>query len=106
MDVKPKYCCGNLEIDLAANTVRLSGKELFLTGIEYKLLSYLAANAGRVITPDQLLTQVWGEEYIGDNHLLQANMTRLRSKLQEDFKNPKYILTRIGVGYELLKEPN
>lgn len=97
----PKYRYDDLEVDLAANRVSLKGKNIDLTGTEYKILSCLVTNAGRVLTPDQILTKVWGEEYAGDNHLLQSSMARLRRKLQDDFRNSKYIATKIGIGYEL-----
>ena len=56
-------------------------------------------NAGRVVTPNQILEEVWGEEYAGENHLLQVTVGRLRQKLKDDAKNPKYILTKPGIGY-------
>ncbi len=102
---QPVYCCGELEVDQTKNKVSLEGKDILLTRTEYKILSYLTANAGRVITPNQLLEKVWGEDYVEDNHLLQAHMTRLRHKLKDDYKNPKYIRTKIGIGYELRKMP-
>ena len=102
---QPKYCCGELEVDLTQNKVSLAGEEIILTGTEYKILSYLTVNAGRVITPNQLLQKVWGEEYVGANHLLQSMMARLRHKLRDDSRNPKYILTNRGIGYELRKMP-
>ena len=67
------------------------------------MLSYICLNAGRVVTPDQLLNNVWGEEYIGAAHLLQVNIARLRKKLGDNAKNPEYILTRPGIGYIITK---
>ncbi|OGO21531.1 MAG: DNA-binding response regulator [Chloroflexi bacterium RBG_16_50_9] len=93
----------DLIIDFTSHRVMVAGKEIELTPTEYKLLSYIACNAGRVITPDQLLTKVWGEEYIGDPHLLQVNIARLRQKLGDNARNPTYILTRPGIGYMMLK---
>lgn len=103
--IPSKYRCGDLQVDIAANRVSLKGENIDLTATEYKILTYLVVNAGRILTQDQILKKVWGEEYAGDNHLLQASMARLRRKLQDDFKNPKYILTRIGIGYELRQKP-
>lgn len=105
MSFQPKYCCGELEVDLANKKASVAGKEVLLTSIEFKILSYLTANAGKVITQNQLLEKVWGEDYIEDKHLLQVHMTRLRHKLQDDAKPPRYIQTRIGIGYELRKMP-
>ena len=89
----------DLTIDFTSHRVTVEGQELKLTSTEYRLLSYICRNAGRVVTPDQLLDKVWGEEYIGAPHLLQVNIARLRKKLGDDAKNPAYILTRPGIGY-------
>lgn len=89
----------DLIIDYSSNRVSLKDNELILTSTEYRLLSYISQNAGRVVTPDQLLNKVWGEAYLGTPHLLQVNIARLRKKLGDDAKNPSYILTRPGIGY-------
>lgn len=89
----------DLTVDFAAHRVMVKDAELNLTSTEYKLLTYISQNAGRVITPDQLLIKVWGEDYIGAPHLLQVNIARLRKKLGDDAKRPSYILTRPGIGY-------
>lgn len=93
----------DLVIDFTSRLVTMNNQELKLTSTEYKMLSYIALNAGRVITPDQLLNNVWGEEYIGAAHLLQVNIARLRKKMSDDAKNPEYILTRPGIGYIMSK---
>jgi len=90
-------------IDFTSRRVTVKGKELKLTATEYKMLSYICLNAGRVVTPDQLLDKVWGEEYIGAAHLLQVNIARLRKKMGDDAKQPEYIITRSGIGYILAK---
>ena len=89
----------DLTVDFAAHRVMVNNTELNLTSTEYKLLTYISQNAGRVITPDQLLIKVWGEEYTGAPHLLQVNIARLRKKLGDDAKQPSYIMTRPGIGY-------
>ncbi len=93
----------DLVIDFTSHRVMVNSQELNLTSTEYKLLSYISRNAGRIVTPDQLLDKVWGEEYIGAPHLLQVNIARLRKKLGDDAKNPTYILTRPGIGYIMSK---
>jgi DNA-binding response OmpR family regulator len=93
----------DLVIDFTSRRVTVNGSELILTSTEYRLLSYISRNAGRVVTPDQLLDKVWGEEYIGAPHLLQVNIARLRKKLGDDAKHPTYILTRPGIGYIMFK---
>ncbi len=93
----------DLAIDFGSHRVMVNNNELKLTSTEYKLLSYISLNAGRVITPDQLLHKVWGEEYIGAPHLLQVNVARLRKKLGDNAKQPIYIMTRPGIGYIMSK---
>ncbi len=101
--IEPAFCCRNLVIDFARHRVSLDSREINLTATEYRILCYLARNADRLVTPDHILKAVWGEEYISETHLLQVNMTRLRQKLQDDPRNPRYILTRPGIGYMMLR---
>jgi DNA-binding response OmpR family regulator len=93
----------DLVVDYCSHRVMVNNSELKLTSTEYKLLSYIALNAGRVITPDQLLHKVWGEEYVGAPHLLQVNIARLRKKLGDNARKPSYIMTRPGIGYIISK---
>ncbi len=97
---------GELTIDYAQHLVRKTGEEISLTPIEYRLLAYLAQNAGRVVTQDLLLEHVWGSEYVGESHMLQVNVNRLRRKLEADPAHPRYILTKVGIGYLLATQPN
>ena len=101
---EPAFYFDDLVIDSVGHKVTLGGQEVSLTATEYRLLSYLVHNAGRVVTPGQILHQVWGEEYAGEIHLLQVNMARLRQKLRDDAKNSRYIFTRPGIGYMLAKQ--
>jgi DNA-binding response OmpR family regulator len=100
---QPAFQSADLAVDFARHVVTVGGREVSLTAIEYKMLSYLARNAGRVVTPDDILGRVWGEEYCGANHIVQVNMARLRKKLGDDAKKPKYIMTRPGIGYSIAK---
>ena len=100
---EPELRCHDLIVDFAGHKVTLNGGEVNLTATEYRLLSYLARNAGRVVTPDQVVTEVWGEEYLGETHLLQVNMARLRQKLGDGARNSRYIQTRPGIGYMMVK---
>ena len=97
---------GDLSIDYAQHLVSMVGHEVPLTPIEYRLLAYLAQNAGRVVTQDLLLEHVWGSEYIGEGHMLQVNINRLRRKLEPDPSQPRYILTKVGIGYYLATQAN
>ncbi len=101
---EPALHFDDLVIDFARHRVTQGNQEVNLTATEYRLLCYLVHNAGRVVTPDQTLKNVWGEEYIGEPHLLQVTIARLRQKLKDDAKNPRYILTRPGVGYMFMKQ--
>lgn len=101
--LEPAFSRQDLEIDFARHRVTLNREELDLTATEYRLLSYLARNAGRILTPDQILSTIWGEEYAGEHHLLQVNIASLRKKLGEDSKNPRFILTKHGMGYMFAK---
>jgi len=98
------FRCGDLVIDPARRLVTVGGVEVRLTATEYALLSYLALNAGRLLTPDQILEKVWGDDYLGETHLLQVNIARLRRKLGDNARNAKYIVTRPGIGYMMLSE--
>ena len=103
--VRPVITIGELLVDFAQHRVTMKGQELDLTPIEYRLLAYLAQNAGRVVTQDLLLEHVWGEEYVGESHLLQVNVNRLRRKLEDDPARPRYLLTKMGVGYMIAALP-
>jgi DNA-binding response OmpR family regulator len=97
---------GDLTIDYAQHLVKLSGQELQLTPTEYRLLAYLAQNAGRVVTQDLLLEHVWGQDYLGESHMLQVNVNRLRHKLERDPARPQYLKTKVGIGYVLTAPPH
>jgi len=101
--VEPAFHCHELTIDYTGHRVTLGEDELILTATEQRLLTCLARNAGRVLTSGQLLAKVWGEAYLGEIHMLQVNMERLRRKLRDDARNPRFISTRTGIGYMLLK---
>jgi DNA-binding response OmpR family regulator len=97
---------GELSIDFTQHLVTMAGREITLTPIEYRIISYLALNAGRVVTQDLLLEHVWGAEYVGESHMLQVNVNRLRRKLEADPTHPRYILTKVGIGYLLATQPD
>ncbi len=96
---------GDLAVDYAQHLVTMAGQEVPLTPIEYRLLAYLAQNAGRVVTQDLLLDHVWGSEYLGESHMLQVNINRLRRKIEADPTHPLYLLTKVGIGYLLAAQP-
>jgi two-component system KDP operon response regulator KdpE len=92
---------GELRIDLARRQVTVAGAEVRLTPIEYRLLTALARHAGRVLTHDQLLRDVWGPGYMNQRHYLRVYMAQLRSKLERSPARPRYLITEPGVGYRL-----
>jgi DNA-binding response OmpR family regulator len=96
---------GNLVIDYSQHMVMLNGREINLTPTEYRIIAYLAQNVGRVVTQDLLLEHVWGQEYLGESHMLQVNINRLRRKMEVDATQPHYLLTKVGVGYSLAALP-
>ncbi len=101
---QPSFRYDDLTIDFARHRVSVDGQEIQLTPFEYALLSYLSQNAGRIITTDQALEAVWGEEYIGETHILHVTIARLRRKLGDSGKNSRFIRTRPGIGYMMPKD--
>jgi DNA-binding response OmpR family regulator len=97
---------GDLTIDFGQQLVLMAGRKVVLTPTEYRLLAYLARNAGRIVPQDFLLEHVWGKEYVGEHHMLQVNINRLRHKLEIDPAHPRYLLTEAGVGYLLAAPPD
>jgi two-component system KDP operon response regulator KdpE len=95
------FTIGDLRIDLASRVVTLGTDEVRLTPIEYKLLATLARKAGRVLTYQQLLKDVWGPRYATQKQYLHVYMGHLRSKLESDPARPRFLLTEPGVGYRL-----
>ncbi len=102
---KPIFTCGKLSIDFVQHKVMVAEKEIALSPTEYRILFLLARNAGRVLTHNQLLEKVWGSEYRGDRHTLQTAINRLRQKIGNNLQNQKYIVTRPGIGYTMVKQP-
>lgn len=96
------YRRGDLCIDLARRTVSVAGETLHLTRKEYDLLRLLARNAGRVLTHQQLLKELWGPSFERETHYLRVLVSALRQKLGDDPAEPRYIVTEQGVGYRLL----
>jgi two-component system, OmpR family, KDP operon response regulator KdpE len=97
---------GQLEVDLAARVVKLMGKEVRLTATEYSLLRLFVRHAGKVLTHRQILTEVWGPNYVEQTHYLRVYLAHLREKLEANPAQPELLVTEPGVGYRLVsKEP-
>ena len=97
------YALGDLTINYAERRVTVAGCPVQLTATEYKLLFELSANAGQVLTQDQLLRRIWGPDYSGDSRLLRSFVKKLRRKLNDDANSPRYIFTEPRVGYRMVK---
>lgn len=92
----------DVEVDLANRQVFKNQEAVHLTPIEFRLLSELLANVGKVLTQRQLLARVWGPNSVEHGHYLRIYMGHLRQKLEQDPARPKHLLTEIGVGYRFM----
>ncbi len=95
---------GDVVVDLTKRLVSKAGQTVHLTPTEYRLLSVLVKNAGRVVTNLHLLREVWGPSHAEDGHYLRIYLGHLRQKLEADPAQPKYFLTETAVGYRLMIE--
>jgi DNA-binding response OmpR family regulator len=93
---------GELEIDILHRSVRVGGHELPLTSLEQSLLYLMAANAGRLLTRDEILDYLWGTDYIAESNIVDRHVHNLRAKLRDDWHRPRYIATVPGKGYRFL----
>jgi two-component system KDP operon response regulator KdpE len=100
----PVFEVGSLRIDFARRGVTIDGATVQLTPIEYRLLALLAKHAGRVLTHEFLLREVWGPSYTSQHHYLRVYMAQLRSKLERDPGRPRFLKTETGVGYRMADE--
>jgi two-component system KDP operon response regulator KdpE len=92
---------GDLVVDLSRRVVTVAGEEVRLTPIEYRLLALLARHAGRVLTHEQILREVWGPGYASQRHYVRVYVAQLRAKLERDPSRPDWLVTEPGVGYRL-----
>ncbi|WP_338846568.1 two-component system response regulator KdpE [Massilia sp. W12] len=93
---------GDVSVNTSTRLVMKNNQPVHLTRTEYRLLSVLVANAGRVVSNPQLLREVWGPSHAQDGHYLRIYMGHLRQKLEDDPAQPKYLITETAVGYRLL----
>lgn len=98
----PVLRLGELEIDILNRVVRAGGHELHLTALEQSLLYLLAANAGRLLTRDEILDHLWGVDYSAESNVVDRHVRNLRAKLQDDWRRPRYIATVPGQGYRFV----
>ena len=103
LTIRP-YHAKDLKVDFEKRLITFKGQEIHLTRVEYKIVSYLARNSGKVITYDSIINEVWGP-YAGDNNrILRVNMANIRRKIEVNPGEPEYIFTELGVGYRMIED--
>lgn len=100
------YSARGLVVDFGKRLVTVEGKEIHLTRVEYKIVSMLAQNSGKVITYSPLIEQVWGPYADDNNRILRVNMANIRRKIEKNPGEPEYIFTELGVGYRMIEDEN
>jgi len=100
------FLSGNLLVDFISNEVTIDGKPIKLTSTETKLLHHLVRNEGRLLTHENLLTKIWGDDYTDARDLLRVHIQHLRQKLGDSVESPKIIVTEHGLGYKFVKQAN
>lgn len=100
--VTPAFSAGGLEVDFAKRVVRRRGEIVRLTRTEYELLAYLVSNRGKVLTHKEVLHNVWGPEYGEESEYVRVFIRQLRSKIEDDPSNPRFIITEPRVGYRFV----
>lgn len=100
----PNIVLGDFSLNTTTHEVRVGGQLVHLTSTEYKLLEEMVRHAGTVLPHDMLLQRVWGAEYEGEEHYLKVFVRRLRRKLGDNTKEPRYIQTEWGIGYRFVPQ--
>ena len=95
---------GELEIDFDKRRVTVRGEVVHLTQNEYKIVAILSKYAGKVMTYDYIIKEIWGPYAKGDNQILRVNMANIRRKIEDNPSEPRYIITEVGVGYRMTEE--
>ena len=98
----PIFRFGDVEVDQEKRLVRKRKEDVHLTPIEYRLLSVMIANLGRVLTHRQILREVWGPAHIDQGHYVRIHMAHLRQKLEDDPAQPRHLVTETAIGYRLI----
>ena len=91
---------GDFVLNLRSRTLKKRGQLVELTQVEFQIMEYFFANPGKALSRTEILTRVWGEEYFGEEKIVDVNIRRLRMKIEDDPSAPKYILTVWGMGYK------
>ena len=98
-----KFCTGELVIDYDKHCVFLRGENARLTQGEYRIVALLGKYAGRVLTYDFMIRELWGPKAKSDNQILRVNMANIRRKIEDNPADPRYIVTEMGVGYRMIE---
>ena len=104
ISLQPVLKLGDLEIDILNRQVRIDGAVFHLTGVEQSLLYLLAANAGRILSRDQIMDAVWGPDFVADSNIVDRHIRNLRVKLQNGYRRPRFLSTIPGQGYSFLTQ--
>ena len=91
---------GDFVLNLRSRTLLKQGQPIELTQVEFQIMEYFFTNPGKALSRTNILTRVWGEEYVGEEKIVDVNIRRLRMKIEEDPSSPQYILTVWGMGYK------
>lgn len=91
---------GDFVLNLRSRTLLKHGQPIELTQVEFQIMEYFFTNPGKALSRTSILTRVWGEEYFGEEKIVDVNIRRLRMKIEEDPSSPQYILTVWGMGYK------
>lgn len=98
------FTVGGLKIDYNKHQVLIDGENVHLTQNEFRIVSLLGKNAGKVLTYDAILKELWGPAARGNNQVLRVHMANIRRKIEENPAEPRYIFTEVGVGYRMAEE--
>lgn len=96
--------CDWLAVDYTKHVVTVDGIQTHLTPMEYKLLTLMISNRGKVLTHNYIMRQIWGYEEPGDTRTVRVFMANLRRKIEKNSANPRFIITEIGIGYRFADE--
>lgn len=101
IETPPVFCSGSMSVDLPARVVRMAGEEIKLTATEYSILALLIRHAGKVLTHNFIMKEIWGIHYADNFQTLRVHVAQLRRKIEENPAIPKMLITEPGVGYRL-----
>ena len=100
------YTVGDLTIDYNKHQVLVRGENAKLTLSEFRIVALLGKHAGRVMTYDSIIKELWGPRASGDNQILRVNMANIRRKIEKNHAEPEYLFTEVGVGYRMAESEN